>query len=206
MGTDEGTWPSARPQSHHGRTSLARRRRPVSGGAASNRIEGRIHAQEAPREHALPRSFLLDLPLHDPSISRLHASSQDTMAPHHGRGPPRCPLEPAGLGEGGEVARALRACTGLPVQAEDGGCGRTSWLHSEPVGPSRWQFAMPLGPPHVCCSPSTWRVHTMSLLRTKRPVQRELSTGRAALGGRHGHSAHQARSAGTALRSFQSHS
>lgn len=104
------------------------------------------------------------------------------------------------------MARALRACTGLPVQAEDGGCGRTSWLHGEPVGPSRWQFAMPLGPPHVCCSPSTWRVHTMSLLRTKRPVQRELSTGRAALGGRHGHSAHQARSTGTALRSFQSHS
>lgn len=81
------------------------------------------------------------------------------------------------------MARALRACTGLPVQAENGGCGRTSWLHGEPVGPSRWQFAMPLGPPHVCCSPSTWRVHTTSLLRTKRPVQRELSTGRAALGG-----------------------
>lgn len=77
------------------------------------------------------------------------------------------------------MARALRACTGLPVQAEDGGCGRTSWLHSEPVGPSRWQFAMPLGPPHVCCSPGTWRVHTTSLLKTKQPVQRELSTGRA---------------------------
>lgn len=73
MGTDEGTWPSARPQSHHGRTSLARRRRPVSGGAASNRIEGRIHAQEAPREHALPRSFLWA------SHSMTHPSAASTL-------------------------------------------------------------------------------------------------------------------------------